>query len=158
MALPYTFTLMISDLWFDLQLIVIAFSVYLLMTFFFFSWLPELFLSAFPVSWMTGHTPRGSLQFLMDRSWCINIPVCFPPDGITLLLEPANAEIRDVGSIPGPGRSSGGQHGNPLQYSCWENLMDRGAWQATVYSITELDMTETSEHASSTYPSDTSFW
>ena len=42
----------------------------------------------------------------------------------------ANAEdIRDVGSIPGLGRSPGGGHGNPIQYSCLENLMDRGAWQ-----------------------------
>ena len=120
-------------LWFDLQLIVIAFSIYLLMTFFF--WLPELSLSAFSVSWMTGHMSRGRLQFLMARSWCINTPICFPPDGITLLLEPANAEIRDVGSIPGPGRSPGGGHGNPLQYSCWENPMDGGAWQATGHEV-----------------------
>ena len=35
------------------------------------------------------------------------------------------------GSIPGSGRSPGGGHGNPLQYSCLENPMDRGAWQAT---------------------------
>ena len=41
---------------------------------------------------------------------------------------PANAgEVRDVGSIPGPGRSPGGGHGNPLQYSCLENPMDRGS-------------------------------
>ena len=116
-------------LWFDLQLIVIASSIYLLMAFF--SWLPELSLSAFSMSWMTGHMPRGRLQFLMDRSWCINTPVCFPLDGITLLFESANEEIRDVGSIPRPGRSPG----NPLQYSCWENLMDRGTWQATVYRV-----------------------
>ena len=39
---------------------------------------------------------------------------------------PANAgDIRDLGSIPGLGRSSGGEHGNPLQYSCLENPMDR---------------------------------
>ena len=45
---------------------------------------------------------------------------------------PANAgDIRDVGLIPGSGRSPGGRHGNPLQYSCLENPMDRGAWQAT---------------------------
>ena len=49
---------------------------------------------------------------------------------------PANAgDIRDVGSIPGPGRSPGGGHGNPLQYSCLENPMDREAWQATVHRI-----------------------
>ena len=45
---------------------------------------------------------------------------------------PANAgDRRDVGSIPGAGRSSGGGNGNPLQYSCLENSMDRGAWRAT---------------------------
>ena len=43
---------------------------------------------------------------------------------------PANAEdVRDMGSIPGLGRSPGGGHGNPLQYSCLENPMGRGAWQ-----------------------------
>ena len=42
---------------------------------------------------------------------------------------PANAEVvRDGGSIPGSGRPSGGGDGNPLQYSCLENPMDRGAW------------------------------
>ena len=41
-------------------------------------------------------------------------------------------EVRDVGSIPGSGRFPGGAHGNPLQYSCLENAMDRVAWRATV--------------------------
>ena len=41
----------------------------------------------------------------------------------------------DMGSIPGSGRSPGGGHGNPLQYSCLENPMDRGAWRATVYGV-----------------------
>ena len=51
---------------------------------------------------------------------------------------PANAgDIRDTGSIPGLGRSPGDRHGNPLQYSCLENLIDRGAWQATVYWVTK---------------------
>ena len=49
---------------------------------------------------------------------------------------PANAgDIRDVGSIPGSGRSPRGGHGNPLQYSCLENLMDREAWWAAVHSV-----------------------
>ena len=43
----------------------------------------------------------------------------------------------DLGSIPGLGRSPGGGHGNPLQYSCLENPMDRGAWRATVCGVTE---------------------
>ena len=47
---------------------------------------------------------------------------------------PANAEdVRDVGLIPGLGRAHGGGHGNPLQYYCLENPMDRGAWRATVH-------------------------
>ena len=41
-------------------------------------------------------------------------------------------DIRDEGLILGFGRSSGRGHGNPLQYSCLENLIDRGAWQAAV--------------------------
>ena len=40
------------------------------------------------------------------------------------------ADVRDAGSIPGSGRSPGGRHSNPLQYSCLESPMDRGAWQA----------------------------
>ena len=49
---------------------------------------------------------------------------------------PANAgDLRDAGSIPGSERSPGGGHGHPLQYSCLENPMDRGAWQATFYRV-----------------------
>ena len=43
----------------------------------------------------------------------------------------------DLGSIPGLGRSSGEGNGNPLQYSCLKNPMDRGAWQATVHGVTK---------------------
>ena len=50
--------------------------------------------------------------------------------------------MRDTGSIPGSGRSSGKGSGNSLQYSCPGNPMDRGAWQATVYEAAESDMTE----------------
>ena len=50
----------------------------------------------------------------------------------------ANAvESRDVGSIPGLGRSPAGWHGNPLQYSCLENPLGRGTWQATVHRVTQ---------------------
>ena len=52
----------------------------------------------------------------------------------------------DVGSIPGSGRSPGGGHGNPLQSSCWENPIDRGAWWAAVHRVTESDKTEVTEH------------
>ena len=51
---------------------------------------------------------------------------------------PANAgDIRDIGLIPGSERSPGGGHDNPVQYSCLENPMDRGAWQATVRRVTK---------------------
>ena len=48
----------------------------------------------------------------------------------------------DLGLITGSGRSIGEGNGNLLQYACLENFMDRGAWRATIYGVTELDMTE----------------
>ena len=60
---------------------------------------------------------------------------------------PANAEdIRDAGSsIPGLGRFPGGGHSNPLQYSCLENCMDRGAWWAAIHRVTK-SWTQLSTH------------
>ena len=46
-------------------------------------------------------------------------------------------KARDTGLIPGLGKSPGGGHRNPLQYSCLKNPMDRGAWQATVQRVTQ---------------------
>ena len=54
--------------------------------------------------------------------------------------------VGDLGSIPGLGRSLGGGHGNLLQYSCWENPMDRGTRQALVHSVAESDKTEATKH------------
>ena len=67
---------------------------------------------------------------------------------VTLVVKnsPANAEdIRDAGLIPGLGRSPGGGHSNPLQYSCLKNPVDRGAWRAKVHVVTESD-TEATYH------------
>ena len=55
----------------------------------------------------------------------------------------ANArDTRDKGSIPGWGRSPGEGNGNSLQYSCLENSMDRGGWQATAHGVADSDVTE----------------
>ena len=57
------------------------------------------------------------------------------PDGSVGKESACNAG--DIGLIPGLGRSLGGGHGNPFQYSCLENPMDRGAWRATVHAVTK---------------------
>ena len=67
------------------------------------------------------------------------------PDGSVVKNPSANAG--NTGSIPGLGRSSGGGNGNPLQYSCLENSMDRGAWQTTVHGVTKSWTWQITEHA-----------
>jgi len=64
-----------------------------------------------------------------------------------------------MGSIPGLGRSPGGGHGNPFQYSCLQNSMDRGAWQATVHSVAEsqTQLKQLSMHAHRGAQDDTRF-
>ena len=58
------------------------------------------------------------------------------PGSSVLKNPPASAgDARNAGSIPESGRSSGVGSGNPLQYSCLESCIDRGAWQATVYGV-----------------------
>ena len=58
------------------------------------------------------------------------------------MVKNLTANARDTGLVPQLGRSSGGGHGNPLQYSCLRNPIDRGAWQATVHGATkESDVT-----------------
>ena len=60
------------------------------------------------------------------------------PDHPTCLLRNLYANVGDMGDsgfVPGSGRSPGGGHGNPLQYACLENPMDRGAWRAVVYGV-----------------------
>ena len=64
------------------------------------------------------------------------------PDGSVVKNIPVSAgDTGDKGSVPGLGRSPGGGHGNPLQYSCLENSIDRGAWEATVRGVAESGTT-----------------
>ena len=67
---------------------------------------------------------------------------------------PANVEgVSNVSLIPGSGRSSGGEHGNPLQHSCLENPVVRGAWWATVHRVAKIwtGLKEFSTHAQLIY-------
>ena len=59
------------------------------------------------------------------------------PGGSAVKNLPAIQELQETVSIPGLERSPRGGHGNSLQYSCLENPMDRGAWQATVHRVTQ---------------------
>ena len=80
-----------------------------------------------------GETPV-SLTFILGLAYCWTSQVALVVNNL-----PVNAgDKRDSGSIPGLGRSPGGGHGNPLQYSCLENPMDRGAWWATVHGVAKI--------------------
>ena len=62
---------------------------------------------------------------------------------LAVKISPANAgDMRDVVSAPGLGRPPGGENSNPFHYSCLENPMEKGAWQATVCGVTESVTTE----------------
>ena len=72
------------------------------------------------------------------------------PDGLVAKNSPASeGDERDVGSVPELGQSPGGGPGNPLQYSCLENPIDRGAWWATVHRVTksQTPLKQLSTHA-----------
>ena len=79
---------------------------------------------------------RGCLNHL-DQQGSPHFAVYFTSQVVLVVKNPpANAgDIRDPSLIPGLGRCPGGGHGNPLQYSCLENPMDRGACQATVHGV-----------------------
>ena len=68
---------------------------------------------------------------------------------VTLVVKNTSAnagDMTDVDQIPASGRSPGRGLGNPLQYSCLENPMDREVWQATVHGVTKSDTIEATEH------------
>ena len=85
--------------------------------------------------------------FLMILSTCI--PSRASQVALVVKNPPANAgDVRDLGLIPGSGRAPGAGNGNPLEYSCLENPMDRGTWRSIVspQGCTELNMTEVTQH------------
>ena len=74
----------------------------------------------------------------MFNNWLSRSPFLGLPMSVG---EESACNAGDLHSIPGLGRSPGEGNGNPLQYSCLENPVNRGAWQATVHRVKELDMT-----------------
>ena len=73
--------------------------------------------------------------FLTDKGRCAVISMGFPGDCMVKHLPAQARDAKDVGSIPASGRAPGRGNGNPLQYSCLENPVDRGAWWATVRGV-----------------------
>ena len=95
------------------------------------------------------------LKIIEDHKalWFTWVTVYWGPSQVALVVKnpPANAEgAGEVGSIPGSGRPPGVGNGNPLQYSCLENSMDRGAWWAPVHGATK-GPTRLSNYAHSHY-------
>ena len=91
-----------------------------------------------------GHDPSDLLNvihhILHHRTTfkCISLLKRASQVALTVKNLPANAgDLRDLGSIPGSGRSPGGGHGSSLQYSCLETPMDRGAWWAIIHRVTK---------------------
>ena len=91
----------------------------------------------------------GSLEYFVFslgfNKLHVNIDLAFQVMLMVKNLPASAADIREAGSIPGLGRSLGGRHGNPLQYSCLKNPMDRGAWRDTIHGVEE-SQTHTCTH------------
>ena len=117
-----------------------------------FSWLPYL-----SCMWGSHHKnihmsfpQKGTHEPTNSYLWVYNLSLGFP-NGSDSQESACNAEDPDW--IPGLGRSPGGEHGNPLQYSCLENPMDRGAWWATVHGVakSQKGLKQLSMHAPVSY-------
>ena len=93
---------------------------------------------------MGSHRVGHDWSDLATAAACICICIVGFPGGSVVKNSPANAG--DIGSIPGLGKSPGGEKSNPLQYSCPENPINRGAWKATVHEVTRVRHDLATEH------------
>ena len=85
-------------------------------------------------------SPQTALRPQRGPAACLSLSV--PAPFMTQMVKNRPANAGDPGSIPGSGRSPGGGNGNPLQYSCLEISINRGAFRATVHGVAEPDTTE----------------
>ena len=121
--------------------------------------MPELTATEERCSYFPGASHNAFMTCIPLSSWFFNQKFYFSPSKssspcpwasqVALVVENplANAgDLRDMGSIPGSGRSPGGGNDNPLQCSCLGNAKDGRAWRPTVHGVTELDPTEVTEH------------
>ena len=90
---------------------------------------------------MNGMTAIGINRDIMVTVYIVTLSLSLSlrfPGGSVVKNPPTNAgDTRDLGLVPGLGRSPGEGNGNPLQYSCQEKPMDRGPWQATVHGVSK---------------------
>ena len=94
----------------------------------------------FRVKYLMHYRVKLSVSFYLEQNWQSHTWTCGLPCCLSGKESAYNAG--DQGSIPEWERASGGGHGNPLQYSCLENSMDRGAWRVTVQRAAESDTAE----------------
>ena len=106
----------------------------------------------------------GQGQALMGTCWWVSRLILqrgrwfyrpFPAGSVVKILLANAGNVRDAGSITGSGRSPGGEHSNPPQYSCLENHMDRGAWWATVHSVIKSQKWPKHPHMQGAFVQDT---
>ena len=92
------------------------------------------------VFFMWPHVVLSNICFQTSFAYDTNNFELMPASKLTLGVKNPTADagdLREVGLMPGLGRSPGGGHGNPLQNACLEKPMDRGAWRATVHGVTK---------------------
>ena len=109
---------------------------------------PNLWKNCFPGNWSLVPKSLG-ISGLEDGNWgplksgqWMRFYDLLGASPVVLMAKNPHTNAGNIGSIPGLRRSPGKGHGNPPPYSCLENSMDGGAWQATVYGVTEWGMTE----------------
>ena len=102
-------------------------------------WTKSWLLQNLPSKWINRSTSQWTIQY--TNRWFQSVRDTMKKmKQVALVVKnpPANTgDVRGAGLIPGSEKFPGGRHGNPLQYSCLENPMDRGAWRATVHGVTK---------------------